>query len=311
MQLSLFMLISDMKKFILKIVLFFLVLAIIDLLLGKVFRYAYQHAVGGYTERYHYIYSGTHEDALVFGSSRALDNFVPDTIEKYLKMSCYDCGEDACGILLTYPRLNIIKKRYQPKVVIYDLYYSDFEMNPNIKTFTSLKPYYKEKSVSELYNRMDGNLKFKMLSNLYIYNSEFITYVADNIHRANYFKKGQYILGHTVTSKDILVPSKGTIQLDTLKLYYFEKFIRENKNKIAIYFTISPSYKGKDERLFKSVLDICRKYDMPVFNHYSDTIFTNHHEYFMDPNHLNMDGAAKFTQTIAKQIVKYNDSKRK
>ena len=85
MQLSLFMLISDMKKFILKIVLFFLVLAIIDLLLGKVFRYAYQHAVGGYTERYHYIYSGTHEDALVFGSSRALDNFVPDTIEKYLR----------------------------------------------------------------------------------------------------------------------------------------------------------------------------------------------------------------------------------
>ena len=302
------MLISDMKKFILKIILFFFILIITDFLIGKGLNLAYHHAISGNTARYDYIYSKTKEDILVLGSSRALDNFVPDTIEKYMNMSCYNCGESASGIMLCYPRLNIIKERYTPKIIIYDLYYEDLIQSSELRSLKTLKPYYNDKNVSEMYERIDPTLRLKMLSSLYKYNSEFIDYIADNIHHTNYFKKGQYVLGHTVSDRNVNVQSMESIKVDSVKLYYFEKLIKENKDKMSIYFTVSPSYKNKDGKLFKPIITICHKYNMPVFNHYSDTTFSSHYEYFMDPYHLNMTGAAKFTQTIAKEIADYRAS---
>lgn len=308
MPVNSFMSTSDMKKFILKISLFFLIIGVIDFLLGKLFYYAYLHAANGYTERYNYIYSKTKEDVLIFGSSRALDHFTPDTIEKYLHQSCYNCGEDASGIMLIYPRLNIIQERYTPKTIIYDIYNEDFIKSANKGALKTLKLYYDDENVYRIYNALDPTLKIKLLSNLYKYNSSFIDYIVDNIRKSGLFYKGQYVMAHTVSDKDIKVPSIGPIEVDTMKLFYFEKFIRENKDKIAIYFTISPSYKGTENSHFKTILNICHKYNMPVFNHYNDTAFTNHYEYFANPQHLNLFGSNKFTRVIAKEILTYNDS---
>lgn len=300
-----------MKRFILKISAFLILFAFVDFSIGKVLRCAESHARGGKSERNYYINHKTNEDILFFGSSRALNHYNPRVFEQTLGMTAYNCGEDETGIICFYPKLNLIKKRYKPKVIVYDVYLSDLLGDlrlQNIDYLKTLKTSYGiEESVDTMFWRYEPMSKYKMMSSLYRYNSSYLNILIDNIKGSRLFEKGFYLLN---TDSMKVFPkvdnSHKSYSYDRDKLRFLEKFIEENKrDNIVMFFAISPELGRTNDELFEPIKKICYEYNVPLFNHYCDTVFNKHMEYFGNQNHLNQKGALKYSNIISNEIDRY------
>ena len=132
-----------MKKHLIKILLFLLIIVAIDVLTGLVCSRLTAMARGGDTARNEYICNGTSEDILVMGSSRAIHHYNPAVIDTVTGMSCYNCGQDGNGVILNYGRLHMILQRYRPRVIIYDVMpeYDLLAGDDNRKYLGWLRPY--------------------------------------------------------------------------------------------------------------------------------------------------------------------------
>ena len=136
-----------MKKFILYTLLFFTVVAVVDFAAGKVFYYL-QSRAGGRTGAEWYACKESHEDIIIMGSSRASHHYVPQIFEDSLGLSCFNAGQDGNGIILQYGRWKMIRERYTPKMVIYDVTYNfDLGVNDNMTYIDRLKPFCKDRKV--------------------------------------------------------------------------------------------------------------------------------------------------------------------
>lgn len=295
-----------MKKFLTQLFIFLLLFACIDYALGEILRYGEAHAIGGKTERCYYINHLTHEDILFFGSSRSMNHYVPKVFEDSLGMTAYNCGEDETGIICFYPKLNLIKQRYTPKVIIYDIYHTDLLDSlrfQNIDYLKTLKTSYGTAAVDSMFTRYEPSSKYKMLSTLYRFNSNFLNILLDNVRKTNWYDQGFYLLNTNSMQHEPMVDnSNHEYYYDEEKLSLLERFIAENKDSIHLYFAISPEYGRTNDELFEPLKELCNKYSVPLLNHYCDTMFTRHQELFGNQNHLNQKGAIIYSTIIQQEI---------
>ena len=296
-----------MKRFLLELAMFLSLFIGVDFVLGKAFRYGEAHAIGEKTIRNYYINNKTTEDILIFGSSRAMNHYNPQILEDSLGLTVYNCGEDETGVLCFYPKLNLIKKRYFPKAIIYDVYTPDlldglrYQNGDYLETLKT--SYGQTDAVDSMFTRYEPSSKYKLSSTLYQYNSTFLNVLLDNIRRTKWFDRGFYLLNTGVIEKESIVDNSHHDYIyDAEKLCFLEKFIFENRDSIQLFFAISPEYGKKNDELFDPVKIMCEKYGIPLLNHYCDTMFSLHKEYFGNPNHLNQRGALLYTSIISEEI---------
>jgi hypothetical protein len=91
--------------------------------------------------------------------------------------------------------------------------------------------------------------------------------------------------------------------LDSLKLFYFDKFIHSiQEDGIPFVCVLSPRYRSLSSCRFQPLFDLCVKYNVPVLDYYTDTLFSTHREYFKDATHMNDCGARMFTTKLVSDI---------
>lgn len=293
-----------MKKFLINIVLFFLTFFIIDNLSGVCFDYLNSHAKGGDTANQYYICKQTHDDILIFGSSRANHHYVTSIIEDSLKMSCYNCGKDGNGIILHYGRYKLLTERYTPKLIIYDLVAAfDIEYNDNLRYLDQLKPYANESIIVKLFNDISPTEKYKLYSKIYRYNTKFIQMIGDNIMPQQASIKG-YKPIYNIMNYEPKIPHNANVhKTDSIKLKYLEDFIKDVQKKgIKLVFMISPQYKAESSSAYNSAKKIIQKYNIPLFDFLSDSQIAYNRKFFSDTFHLNNNGAETYTNKIIKCI---------
>lgn len=293
-----------MKKLIINLSIFFCLLIIIDKSIGYCLKYFQENAIGGDTKRNNYICLQTNEDILIFGSSKALHHYDPTIIEKTLQKSCYNCGNAGNGIILFYGQYKMIRKRYNPTKILYDVT-ADFDLiqNDNHKYLDLLRPYYSQEGVDSIFLSVDYSEKYKMLSNMYQYNSKFIQIITDNFIPQQSDINGYKPINQKMNYEPILEKDKKNQKgYDTLKLYYLEKLIQECKNKTQLIFIISPQYKKETYKEYQPIISLCKKYNIPLLNHHNDKNFIYNKNYFFDSVHLNKNGATQFSKVIANEL---------
>lgn len=291
-----------MKKFLFKITIFLVSIIIIDTIAGLLFPFLVSNAKGGDNWRNNYICNDTKEDVLIFGSSRAIHHYNPNIICDSLNMSCYNCGQDGNGIILNYARYNLILQRYTPKLIIYDIQ-SSFDLisgDDNHKYLKWLKAYYDKDGIPQIFESVDKTEKFKMMSNLYRYNSSFIQIVSDCIRPQQSSGEKGYrpLLGEMdrmkiSKKKDIY----NNVIYDSLKLSYINKFINANKN-VMVVFVISPTWSGLDSLQYYTIKKICEEKGLLFINFANDQKYMYNYKYFKDGAHLNSVGADEFTKDL-------------
>lgn len=296
-----------MKKFILRVILFFVIIAVIDIGFGMCCDYLYSHSKGGDTYKINYAISAGCPEVLIMGSSRANHHYNPQIITDSLGLTAYNLGIDGSGVILMDGFYRLIIQRYAPKCIIYELTPSfdfrryDADVN-NTRYLAQLKPYYRNECLSQLFDDIDPKERVKLHSGLYRYNTTFLNlikfYLLGGKEGENGFTPLQGVMA------DYVPPSNQPVrEIDSLKIKYLHHFINDCKdNGTELIFVISPRYGAVSSEEYQPGIDVCKKDGYEVWDYYCDPRFVSTREYFKDSYHLNSAGADAFTTVMVQQI---------
>lgn len=296
-----------MKKYFLHILLFFVIVAAVDVSVGAFGRYLQGHSNGGNTYRFDNLLMKDEHDILILGSSRAHSHYDTPFISDTLGLDVYNAGVDGNGVVLANGILNIVLSRYHPKAVIFDVepafdivVYS--EDNNHTRYLNKLKPYYRENGISEIIKDVSEKEWYKVQSGLIRYNTEILEMMVDNVIDRGVEKGGFSPLTGKIAKEPTPKAGKPS-ELDSFKLAYIEKLIGLcQENDVPLFLVGSPKYGQKNSEALRPVKEIAEKYDVRFLDYYAEPSFMAHKEWFKEPMHMNSDGARVFSKMIAQEI---------
>ena len=302
-----------MKLFCIKLTAFLAMVVAMDFGTGKAMDYIVAHTVKGDYGRNNYICTEANQDCLIFGSSRAIHHYDPDSIGAALGMSCYNCGEDGMGIVTMYGRYQLCRQRHIPKVVLYDVV-GGFDISPDDKSrYIKWLRYYEDNPIiANLIDTVDATEHYKRLSRSYKYNSRFLDIVSQYISHspevaANY--KYAPLHGH-ISPKAAAVDAKAPAKdypVDSLKLQLFERMIRQcQADGTQFVLLLSPWYKATNDKEYASIIALCERMGVPVLNHLTDSDITTNPDYFEDTSHMNVNGVAVYDRKVCEEVKNAN-----
>ena len=309
-----------MRKFLLKIGLFFTLVALIDVACGFAFNVLTKNAKYGETSKNYYIANVSEDDVIVLGSSHAIRHYVPSIIQDSLGLTCYNCGEPGCGIIPAYARYKMIAERHKPKLVIYEITpeYDYLVADDYSKYLGRVKQYANKKPVAEMYHTFGDDLDhLRLLSNMYRNNSCLIQNVMDIVVPTDDYR-GYGPLYGILTEEAISMNSQTQVEkdvkgntIDSLKLSFVERLFEEvQKDNVKLMCVISPVFSATPQELndkYTPAIELCRKYGLPfVDNRYVNGISDNM-GLFQDMGHLNDNSARKYTSSLVTAIKSYLD----
>jgi len=302
-----------MKKFLLKVALFFVLAAVLDVLFGWGFEVLRSKACKGQTHKNEYIANECVDDILILGSSKADHHYVPSVFEDSLGLTCYNAGEMGCGIIPAYIRYKMVRERKKPKLVIYEVtqVYDYLEDNGYSSYLGVMRQYTDNKMVRDVYTNFSDELEgLRLFSNMYKNNSKLIMNMKDLLGEPDGFNGYEPLYGrinNAGTKKPKADMKKNKRQIDPLKYAYFEKLIEDVKeSEIPVLFVISPTFNGtirNDD--YQPTFELSQEYDIPVIDYRQCEEFVGNRVLFRDAGHLNHEGALVFSKSIVSQIRKY------
>ncbi len=298
-----------MKRFVLKIILFAIVIVVIDVCFGQVCDYLNAHARSGVTRQLYDLFAKSEHDILVMGSSRAHHSYVPEILEQALHGDCYNAGYDGNGIILAYPILSNIVERKVPKLVIFEVSrsFDIIEYAPdrnNTRYISKLKPYYRTPVVSEVIKAVSVNDYIEVHSSMYRYNSYFIHLLMDYALDMSMFPKGYQALNGQFDGKK-RTPLYETEKNDELKLSYLDKMAQlADERQLNMVWVVSPQFykdaEGHED--YEPAKAIAAAHHIPFLDYYTDADFVGRNELFQDATHMNDTGARLFSSKVAGDI---------
>lgn len=290
------------------LVLLFIVL-VMDRLVGSILRHFYFSQTSGAAYRTTYSMDSTKADIIVFGSSRANHHYVPEVFEDNLNLTFYNTGRDGNFIFYNFAVFKAIIKRHNPKIVIFDV-------NPNELIYSmeaydrlsSLLPYYNDHNeIRDIIELRSPYEKLKLLSAIYPFNSNLFSIGAGNLKfnkSRNRDRKGYIPLyGHTRDSVSYSLNSNN-YRIDMEKVRVVEDIAYKCKeNDIELLFIVSPMFVRPSQTVSDSIFRTkAGVFKAHYLNFICDSVFESNPRFFVDRNHLNDEGATKFSQKVADYI---------
>ena len=298
-----------MKRFFIKILLFFSLIIVVDVVLGHVFDYMLAHTKGGINGRNNYICNETNEEILVFGSSRAQHSYNPKIISDSSGLSCYNCAQNANGIILAVARYQLILQRYKPKVLIYDVTptFDFLGGEDNSKYLGWLRAYYDRNGIPAVFESIDKTEKVKMVCQMYRHNTKFLALISDYIHpltgMGNKGFRPYYEKMDTMKLRNRIVDTDTPIIYDSIKISYLKKLVEES-DYTKVVFVVSPWWYGADTILYQPVRELCNEYGIPYIDFSNHPKYVHCNDLFKDGSHLNSKGADEFSRDLCIELKK-------
>jgi hypothetical protein len=288
-----------------------LLIGILDQAIGRILKKYYFKQESGLYYRTTYAIDSTKADIVIFGSSRANHHYVPEVFEDNLNLSFYNCGREGNFLLFNYGVFKAIIKRYNPKIIIFDINYNDLYYNRGeYERLFSLMPYYKDHpEIRNIIDLKSPYEKYKLVSEIYPFNSSLLTIVIGNMGKNKTRKNDRqgYVplvgkLNDTVVHK--IEPNKGII--DSNKVNSINDIVNYcSKNNICLIFVQSPIYAKVENTVSNEFFEQSDKKGRELYISFSNLPeFFAHPEYFKDQDHLNDQGATYFSKILVNRISK-------
>lgn len=301
--------------FLLKLFTLFLVLFVLDFALGTILEKLYFKQRNGELYRITYSIDKTHEDILVFGSSRAEHHYHPEVFQKKLNLSFFNTGLDGEHILFHYALLKGVLSHYTPKVVILDFVAGEFKINRECyDKISNLLPYYESHpEIRDLIRLRGPYEKYKLLSKVYPYNSEILQ-ILQGVHSSSkpshQEEDGYFPLYNQETDSERKISYPASYPIDSIKLKIYESFLRDCKKAGTELFVIcSPYYLDaqNEEYSIRLAKELAKKYNVDFLDFSQDPLLSKNKHFFSDPSHLNDQGARIYTGMVIDSISRKAD----
>ena len=303
------------RKIVFNIIIVIAVVFVLDLAIGKTLSYFYFKESSGLHYRTTFSIDSTTAEVLIFGASRASHHYVTELFEQNLKMKSYNCGRDGNSILYSYAIFKSAVKRYDPKILIFDV--NPDELSYITKSYdwlSSLLPYYKThseiRSIIELKSYFE---KYKLISKIYPYNSSLLAIAIGNLELNKKRKEDNlgYIPLLNIIDDTILHNlNSGVNKLDTNKLNAVTDIVQYcATNNISLIFVQSPLYAKVSNTLsIEYFKKLAKERNVVFLNFINDPEFLKKPELFQDIYHLNDQGAAYFSRLLTQKIITLTQS---
>jgi len=294
-----------------KIVAFLLLAFIFDYLLGAVFRHFYFKQTSGWEYSTKYSIEDTKADILIFGASRAQQQYNPLFFEERLKQTAYNVGRDGESIFYHYGILKAVLKRYSPKTIILDVENGIFKQaESSYDRLSVLLPFYYDhlelRSVIEMRGHFE---KFKLKSQIYPYNSLLFKIAIGNTEYNK--KRKEDINGYLPLTNSLNEPIR-TVDftkpyiIDSNKLNVYRSFINDClAADVKLYIVCSPYFInaiGVDSSM-KIAKAIAAENKIDVIDFSKNQTFLSNSKLFDDTVHVNATGAKLFTNQLIDSII--------
>lgn len=295
---------KTMKRIIVKLLILTILVIAFDHCYGVVCRYLISHPKGGSVYLDNYICDSTRADMLIFGSSKAQNQYDPEILEDTLGMTVFNCGRHGMGMIFNYGRWKIISQRYIPKVLVYEMLpIVDFMVRDDNSIFINpLRPYYgKVEGIDSIFWKIDPTEKYKMLSKTYQYHS-FQDYLSS--YRSSGWKRNGYSRpGNSKLKPELVNYDDFQYELDSIKWYYTERFVKEASSRTRLIMVVSPMYSfHNDHGGLTRIKELCKEYNVPIIDHFCDSDFVDNPDLYIDMAHLNREGSEKWSSLIASEL---------
>lgn len=303
-----------MRKLFTKIGLILVLLAIVDVLAGVALDWLRDHSPDGRYYKTKYSLETCNEDVVVVGSSRGEINYVSQILEDSLGMSCWNASRGGQGTPYFRAIQEGILARYAPKVVILNVDDNDLESPPNYEHAGVLRPFYQ--SCPPIRPVLDKTSTFEWLllkSRLYAYNSSFYylirPYFVQGLDGKTSDKGWKPRLEKMAASIDgKLEPEPPKVPVHEESVALFETLVQKFRERgCQIFFVVSPNF-GRTvghSSAIEYLREQSKEHNIPLFVYSNDTAFITKPDYFVDPDHLNVEGAEIFTKHLVRQIKPY------
>ncbi len=299
------------------VVLFLALLIITDFFTGNVLKYLYSRQSSGWDYETKYSVEDTKADVLIFGASRAQQQYIPDFIEDSLNLTCYNVGRDGMPLFYHYAVLQAVLKRYTPKMILLDCEYGVLKKSESsYERLSCLLPFYKThpemRQVIELRSPFE---KYKLQSYTYPFNSLIFKVLAGNLpsgKKKNATNKGYLQLNKSLNEPIKTIDYTEKYELDSLKVSMLQSFIDDcQKRDIKLFLICSPYY----------INPIGTDYSMTVIketalanktdwlDYSKKELFTSNSKLFDDTVHVNFTGAKIFSAMLAGDLKQKRYSK--
>ena len=164
---------KNYRHLLLKALLFLMLVIAADFITGSVLKHFYFRQSSGWEYRTKYSIEDTKAEVLIFGASRAQQQYNPLFIEDNLHQTCYNVGRDGMPLFYHYAVLQAVLKRYTPKMIILDCEYGALrDGSSSYERISCLLPYYNDHPEMRPVIELRGSFeKYKFFSKIYPYNS--------------------------------------------------------------------------------------------------------------------------------------------
>ena len=311
-----------MKKFftkILKILLLVLFAILIDNGLGSLMEYFYFEQTSGRYSRLDFTVHHATDTIMIFGSSRANNNYIPTYFEEHLNASCYNSGTPGQQILYILAMQRMVLRRYKPQIMILNIdYYFLQKFDANYDRLADLLPYFKNHPcIADIIYMRGPYEKYKNYSRLYPYNSKIARMLL------YYFTPQEDYEGYSPIYKKVIYPNEKLLEdkknftenkiekvknvpLDQNFVNAYDEFLYNAvSNNIKMLLVISPEFIPTDfysSPSYKKIKELSDKYGLSIMDYSKNPQFLFNKELFSDMLHLNDNGAKLFSNILCDSL---------
>lgn len=296
-------------QFSLRVLIIVIVILLCDRGIGAILKIFYFRQESGDGYRTTYAIDSTLADILVFGSSRANHSYVPEIFEEIFRYTFYNTGRDGNYILYNYAIFKAITRRYNPKMIIFDIRPADLGSNAfEYDRLSLLYPYYKtHPEISEIVDTKSPFEKMKRVSAIFPYNSLIFQIAMGNME----FNKKRvpdikgYIPFFEIMKNEKIDTSKSNIYtIDENKILALKDIILTCQQKsIELIFVNSPTWGIiQDDYCEVKLIELFSENRITFFDMSNHPTFISNPGYFADKNHLNDEGAKVFSKILSDKI---------
>ena len=302
---------NNWKGFVIKAVVFLLIVVGFDFLVGKIYRKlelkALEHSPYGMVTEYTMWKVDT--DVVIIGASEASHSYIPSLLEERLGMSVYNCGKDGCRFYYQNAMVNGILNRYNPKMIIWSISPNELctPSEEDRGNLSQLNSFYNENDFCKQALKTKSKYEpVKLISSSYSFNSRLFPYLYKIIMPDYSFEQGGYAPLYG-TNKQLSIKERdwNGVYDETINNVFNQTIERCLQNEVQIVFVFTPRLESESHNelvSYKHLIKSTDKYNVPVIEdlyHDKELMKT---ELFKDNAHLNDDGARTFNEKLLEEI---------
>lgn len=294
-----------MKKLLIHIVIVLGLFFLFDRVLGIGLKYLY--TLSNATDEYKISYSNETTEApiLFFGSSRCLHHYVPTIFEQEIGKSCFNTADWGIkNIYYHYGLLGNILTRYTPQTIVFEIHPCDWLKTPfsGTERATSLAPYCGMSDACDEMLKLSGRYWPCQLSMVYRFTGSLPNLLSGKMGSMDRSLKGWKPMDGILDTIDVKA-EEYPFPVDQERVVLLERFIDKcQQSHIQLIMVASPMYICSKQDVFKFPRELADKHHIKFIDHYRDTTFVGHAEYFYDFGHLNRQGAERYSTILAKEL---------